>query len=111
MYESREEVDEVQFGNLDAAVDQLIFARSKEQDKMKRDPESRRRSGHHSEDQRLPEVTEPPRDQGGNSIDFLGFWANVWEHFWGKFWAVICTGNIGDEEVIHSSISKILFGQ
>ena len=83
MYETREEVDEVQFGNLDAAVDQLIFARSKEQDKMKRDPESRR-SGHHSEDQRLPQITEPPRDQtslhelarvgetlGGNSTDIF----------------------------------------
>ena len=43
MYEeTREEVDDVQFGNLDAAVDQLIFARSKENDKekMKRDPDS-----------------------------------------------------------------------
>ena len=43
MYEeTREEVDDVQFGNLDAAVDQLIFARSKENDKekMKRDPGS-----------------------------------------------------------------------
>ena len=37
MYEdTSEEIDEVFIGNLDAAVDQLIFARSKEQDKMKK---------------------------------------------------------------------------
>ena len=40
MYETREEVEDVHFGNLDAAVDQLIFARSRPQDKMKRDPKS-----------------------------------------------------------------------
>ena len=45
MYEPREEVEEVQFGNLDAAVDQLVFARSKEKkDKMKRDSAASRRS-------------------------------------------------------------------
>ena len=48
MHEPREEVEEVQqFGNLDAAVDQLVFARSKEKkDKMKGDSaEGQRRSG------------------------------------------------------------------
>ena len=46
MYEPREEVEEVQqFGNLDAAVDQLVFARSKEKkDKMKKDSAASRRS-------------------------------------------------------------------
>ena len=51
MYEPREEVEEVQqFGNLDAAVDQLVFARSKEKkDKMKRDSAASRRSGGHDQ--------------------------------------------------------------
>ena len=62
MYDTSEEVDEVQFGNLDAAIDQLIFARSSAKEKMKRDPESRSRSGH-SGDRNLPEITEPPRDR------------------------------------------------
>ena len=61
MYEPREEVEEVQqFGNLDAAVDQLVFARSKEKkDKMKGDSEAARRSGGH--------------DQGGARFNRLYF--------------------------------------
>ena len=51
MYEPRGEVEEVQFGNLDAAVDQLVFARSKEkQDKMKGDSAASRRSEGHNQE-------------------------------------------------------------
>ena len=62
MYEPREEVEEVQqqFGNLDAAVDRLVFARSKEKrDKMKGDSAASRRSGGH--------------DQGGARFNRLPF--------------------------------------